>query len=170
VPFALLLLSPSSRALIRPARLSKCAVGTPSMLMSDAGKPKSITAVSMYFALVGIVSSWVELSRGSPLLIGRGPQGHEACAERSCCSESDGELQPIRRQRQHWRRRSRFPAVIEKFWAVRNYGLLHNVLLVVTAQIGSPTVTHEPGLSTAYENRRAIFRRIPHEFGTHHDL
>jgi hypothetical protein len=25
---------------------------------------------------------------------------------------------------------------------------------------GSPTVTHEPGLSTAYENREAIFRRV----------
>jgi hypothetical protein len=34
---------------------------------------------------------------------------------------------------------------------------------------GWPTVTHEPGLSTAYENREAIFRRIAHEFGTHHD-
>jgi hypothetical protein len=25
---------------------------------------------------------------------------------------------------------------------------------------GSPTVTHEPGLSTAYENNRAIFSRV----------
>ena len=33
----------------------------------------------------------------------------------------------------------------------------------------SPTVIHEPKLSTAYENREAIFRRIAHEFGTHHD-
>jgi len=32
-----------------------------------------------------------------------------------------------------------------------------------------PTVTHEPGLSTAYENRGAIFKRIAHEFGTHHN-
>ena len=28
-------------------------------------------------------------------------------------------------------------------------------------------MTHEPGLSTAYENHEAIFRRIAHEFGTH---
>ena len=35
--------------------------------------------------------------------------------------------------------------------------------------IGKPTVVHDPGLSTAYENREAIFRRILHEFGTHHD-
>jgi len=34
---------------------------------------------------------------------------------------------------------------------------------------GWPTVTHEPGLSTAAENSEAIFSRIPHEFGTHHD-
>src|SRR5262245_55988377 len=33
----------------------------------------------------------------------------------------------------------------------------------------SPTVVHEPGLSTADENRGAIFRKIAHEFGTHHD-
>jgi|RhiMethySRZTD1v2_1073278.scaffolds.fasta_scaffold177343_6 hypothetical protein len=33
----------------------------------------------------------------------------------------------------------------------------------------SPTVIHDPGLSTAYENRGAIFSGIPHEFGTHHD-
>jgi hypothetical protein len=30
------------------------------------------------------------------------------------------------------------------------------------AKEGWPTVTHEPGLSTAYENRGTIFRRIPH--------
>lgn len=34
---------------------------------------------------------------------------------------------------------------------------------------GWPTVTHEPGLSTAHENYEAIFSRILHEFGTHHD-
>jgi hypothetical protein len=39
----------------------------------------------------------------------------------------------------------------------------------ISALGGWPTVTHEPGLSTAYENREAIFRRIAHEFGTHHD-
>ena len=33
----------------------------------------------------------------------------------------------------------------------------------------SPTVIHDPGLSTAYENRGVIFSGIPHEFGTHHD-
>src|SRR5262245_55509985 len=36
-----------------------------------------------------------------------------------------------------------------------------------SALLSSPTVTHEPGLSTAYENRGAIFRRIPHEFEAH---
>jgi len=39
-----------------------------------------------------------------------------------------------------------------------------------SALLSSPTVTHEPGLSTADENRGAIFRRIPHEFEAHHDL
>jgi hypothetical protein len=39
----------------------------------------------------------------------------------------------------------------------------------ISALLSSPTVTHEPGLSTAYENREAIFRRILHEFGTHHN-
>jgi hypothetical protein len=33
-----------------------------------------------------------------------------------------------------------------------------------TALGGSPTVTHEPGLSTAYENRGAIFRRVSEGF------
>src|SRR5262245_47002532 len=40
----------------------------------------------------------------------------------------------------------------------------------ISALLSSPTVAYEPGLSTAYENRGAIFRRITHEFGTHHDL
>jgi hypothetical protein len=30
----------------------------------------------------------------------------------------------------------------------------------IAALGGWPTVTHEPGLSTAYENREAIFRRV----------
>jgi hypothetical protein len=29
---------------------------------------------------------------------------------------------------------------------------------------GWPTVTHEPGLSTAYENRGAIFKRVSGRF------
>src|SRR5262249_45409641 len=39
----------------------------------------------------------------------------------------------------------------------------------ISAPGGWPTVPHEPRLSTAYGNRGAISRRIPHEFGTHHD-
>jgi hypothetical protein len=39
----------------------------------------------------------------------------------------------------------------------------------ISATLNSSTVRHEPGLSTAYENRGAIFSRIAHEFGTHHD-
>ena len=30
----------------------------------------------------------------------------------------------------------------------------------ISAFLSSPTVTHEPGLSTAYKNRGAIFRRV----------
>ena len=32
----------------------------------------------------------------------------------------------------------------------------------ISVRRGWPTVTHEPGLSTAYETRGAIFSRIPH--------
>jgi hypothetical protein len=30
----------------------------------------------------------------------------------------------------------------------------------ISALLRSPTVTHEPGLSTVYENHEAIFRRV----------
>jgi len=40
---------------------------------------------------------------------------------------------------------------------------------LISALLSSPTVTHEPGLSTAYENHEAIFSRIAHEFEAHHD-
>jgi hypothetical protein len=36
-------------------------------------------------------------------------------------------------------------------------------------EVDSPTVIHDPELPTAYENCEAIFSRIAHEFGTHHD-
>src|SRR5437868_12894747 len=42
-----------------------------------------------------------------------------------------------------------FFAFKEGMWVTQNSALLN-----------SPTVTHEPGLSTAYENREAIFRRV----------
>src|SRR5215475_14381232 len=45
----------------------------------------------------------------------------------------------------------------------------------ISALGGSPTVPHDPGLSTAYENRGAIFRRVSlpflrhyHTFGLHY--
>jgi hypothetical protein len=38
-----------------------------------------------------------------------------------------------------------------------------------SALLSSPTVTHEPGLSTASEISSAIFRGIAHEFDTHHN-
>jgi hypothetical protein len=37
----------------------------------------------------------------------------------------------------------------------------------ISALLNSPTVTHEPGLSTAYENREAIFRRVGWPTVTH---
>jgi hypothetical protein len=40
----------------------------------------------------------------------------------------------------------------------------------ISALLNSPTVPHEPGLSTAYEISGAIFSRILHEFEAHHDL
>ena len=52
-------------------------------------------------------------------------------------------------------------AVVERYRNLENPTQQSRLYRV---EIGSPTVIHEPELSTAYENRRAIFRRVSLRF------